>query len=488
MPIGEILKQKHRVIFALTVLFLCVNLAYTFIFCDYHALVWGDMKQFWLRAEAFLKGDYFSVDQWSVWPVFYHIFLSFQMRIADLIGLHNYRLEWVLFFGIALNASGVFFIYNIAETISKTFDSLKLPNHIVAFIAAFLYAVSFPHIHLNAYVLSESYALPAMMGAFYFVICCRRSVPSLIIAGTLFGLSVIIRPALGMLGLIFVGILYIEKASIFGWLRQCFLFTVFFALVVGGGSLVTGYMSGWRLVKPGGNGALVFYIHHCNPNVWAISNKAFLKKGESFNHCKPYQISKPPYSDMVTVKGLTLEDFRGCNGMIYGQPPALMLKSKHEDIASQLNSEPPWNSSYYWKKSFQCIEREGWSRHFVEHTMMFMNIFEFIFYPNNEFIGPDKNFTTTGSLLYLLLTMWIDCFVAMSFFAPYMIHSKGKGRRYLFVLSGVPIILLATSYLFAIDSRYLVPAMFTGYIAVAVYIMDSLSYKKSMDGSGVSRV
>jgi len=472
---GFSLTNKKQAITLLLAIYLCINTFYTFVFCDYHALLWGDMRQFWLRAEEFLRGDIFAVDQWDVWPVMYHILLALQMRVADAIGLHDYRLEWVLFFGIVLNSSCVFFTYRITEAIS---DSFELPSHTIAFVAALLYALSFPHIHLNAYVLSESYAFPAMMCAFYLVVCSRRTTGALAMSGLLFGIAVVIRPALGLLGIVFIGILYIERESVRDWLKKGLLFTGLFATMIAGGSLITGYMSGWRLVKPGGNGALVFYIHHCNPSVWAIANKAFLDNGEQFNHCKPFQKARPPYRDMVRVEGLTLDDFRRCNGLIYGQPPALLLKSMHESFPSQMNSEPPWNNAYYWKKGLQCIESEGWLNHFIEHTQMFLNIFEFIFYPNNEFVGKDKTFTTTGSLLYLFLSAWIDCFVAMGIFAPYMVHNTGKGRRYLLVLSGVPLIVLLTSYVFAIDSRYLVPAMFTGYIALAIYIAESLAFKK----------
>jgi len=473
--IKKILKNKKSLIVILTILYLAINLSYTFLYCDYQSLVWGDMKQFWARAENHLNGDIFSINQWSVWPVLYHILLAGQIYIADHIGMHAHRLEWCLFFGILLNSTGIFFIYNIAETVARKYS---MSEHFVAGVAGFLFAISIPHIHLNAFILSESYAFPAMMAAFYLVICQPEKRFMLILAGLLFGVASLTRPALGLIGIVYICLLFVERESIIQWIKRSALFTGAFAVIIAGGSVLTGYISGWKLVKPGGNGAIVFYIHHCEPNVWMIANKVFLKKGEVFNQCKPFTKSRPPYNDMVEIEGLKLSDFRECNGMIYGQPPALLLKSDNEILPSQFHSAPPWDSGYYWKKGIQCIEKDGWINHFVEHTKMFSNIFLFLFYPDNEFRGADKKFTKTGTKLYLMLSLWIDVFLAMSIFGTFLIRSKGKGKKILLSLSVVPVLVVLTSYMFAIDGRYLVPSMFVGYIVFAVYLVDSIQEKK----------
>jgi hypothetical protein len=231
---------------------LLVVACYVFIFTPYEGFVFSDMNRFWQSAIARLDGDEFSDAQFIAWPPLYHIFLAELFRVFRAIGLDGLiRLETALMINIFAFAVSVYAFHRLAT------HWFTKPAFVL--IAVLLYAIGFPSLYFNAFLLSGNLGGPLLVMATA-IVATREHSRSAVIGALLFGLATLIRPSFGPYGLAFVA-LYLARHGI-RWIfvRRAAMFSaVFFAIVLLGSAEVA-RISGGKVFGLSGNGGLDFFI------------------------------------------------------------------------------------------------------------------------------------------------------------------------------------------------------------------------------------
>jgi len=209
---------------ALLLLTFALKVYFIFVHSNYEGHLVSDMGFYWQRAHDRFHGNYFSPDQWYANPPFFPIFLEQIFKILFFLGLSAYELQTVhILFAVfsTLSALGVF---GITAQLTGGFWR--------AFGAAALYALCYPILYFNAFVLTENLAIPLLILVFWIVIRREESLGWMVTAGILFGCAVAIRVALGPLG--FFIFLYLLAARPVSWARfrrACAFSAAFFAIV-----------------------------------------------------------------------------------------------------------------------------------------------------------------------------------------------------------------------------------------------------------------
>jgi hypothetical protein len=168
------------------------------------------------------NGDFFSVHQWTHWPPFFHIILSDVFKIIDFVDLLDYKLEIVLIINILLSVVSSLFLYFIAKDITK--------NRIVSITVAGTYAFSYPLVYLNAFILTENFAIPGVIISIWLLF--RERWFCFVISAILLASAVALRPVFGLLGLaFFLYILFYSGISKQSLLRSIIFSTSFLAVI-----------------------------------------------------------------------------------------------------------------------------------------------------------------------------------------------------------------------------------------------------------------
>src|SRR4030042_6663372 len=258
--------DKHQYLFVaiIIILALVIRFIYVFQFTSYKDYLHSDMGAYWGMAIERANGNDVNINQWIIWPPFYHITLSVFIRLIDIFGLQPLRLEITIGFHILLSTLSLFFLYGITKKIAKG-------NAVPALIVIAAYSFCYPVIYLNAFILSENLAIPLLIFSVWCIfnvsekqgekteeLGARRpprirlfSIPLidflwLFLSSLSLAITTAARPAFGLLGLLFVffltGVKVFRIVSIFkrrdvrravfaGIIRAAFFSLIFFSFL-----------------------------------------------------------------------------------------------------------------------------------------------------------------------------------------------------------------------------------------------------------------
>jgi len=190
------LYKKNR-IFSLFLIVLIITTIFKFIYVfaltEYTSYLVSDMGGYWQRAIQRFQGDLYDINQWVIWPPFFHILLANIFKVTQFLGVFKHNLEIVLSINILLSSISVFYLYLLTLKLSK--------NDKIAFTASTLYALTYHAIYFNASILSENFAVPLVIASIYFLFCNKWKY--YILSGLLLALATGIRPGYGLFGLPF---------------------------------------------------------------------------------------------------------------------------------------------------------------------------------------------------------------------------------------------------------------------------------------------
>ncbi len=437
----------------LLVAVLGVQVGYDFLFLPYRELLVSDMGYFWERALNHLAGRTDALEQWVVWPVFPHIFMAWTIKLADALGLSGHRLEFYLVTVAMLHVSAVYAVFRAGLAL--------LASEGAALMAALLYGLFPPMLHLNGHVLSEGYAQPALVWALCLLLWRPLGIRLVLLAGALFGLAAAMRPAYGLFGLVLAGVIAVRVSDWKLWLGRALALFVGFLGPVLAESATVSHLSAGRIHGLGGNGALVFFMHQCRPGGWAIVNPLLLK-GEDFNDCALYRRIHPPLARSMWVK-TSMDELKACNGRIYGQPPALM---EFADRPFLVTPWMPWNKRFFFELGLSCIQHRGLWRQLREDVWQTRKLFVY-FFPDQVF-DDGHGGIRYGTWLGLILMSNL-LFFAAGLLLPWWFRLRGRWvPPELLVCTALPLLAYLTSMVFAIDGRYLAPTAVTACWAMAM--------------------
>lgn len=235
---------------------LTVLSGYVFLWAPYTEFVFSDMAKYWDSAIARLQGGEFDEGQYVAWPPLYHIFLAELFRVLSWLGLSALvRLETALFINIMAFAISVYALQRVA---GQWFARSEM-----ILVTVLLYALGFPSLYFNAFLLSGNLGMPLMICAFALVVH-RQQWWAAAVGGLVLALGVIVRPSFGPYGLAFV-LLYLARHGFSRqFLGRAALFSgAFFAAVLLASAEVA-RISGGKVFGLSSNGGLDFFITMSN--------------------------------------------------------------------------------------------------------------------------------------------------------------------------------------------------------------------------------
>ncbi len=398
--------KSYYYLFLIVLISFIAKLIYVFYFSDYKNYLVSDMGGYWARATNKFYGDTFSMNQWTAWSPSYHFYLFGILKILYFLNLSNYGLEVVLFLNILYSAISIFCFYFIAEHLFK--------NSFQSLITTACYAISYPITYLNIFVLSENISIPIVIMSVYLLLTYYEKKHMLFITGLFLGIAVIIRPALGLIGIsFFLYILLVNKPSFYSTIRG-FIFLAGYFIVIFLALVEITYISKGELKSLAGNGGVNFFISQCKPSIVKSENE----RGS-------VHVGSPNY---------------------YGDPNCKEFLTDH----------PIHDQKYFYKLGLECIKNNPnyWVENFINLKAFFTGpLFPSLLSARGfTFLMPFSNYL----LLFMSLTLGLLFWVKRDL-------NNDENKKIFFLLS-IPALTVFVSYFYIPEQRYLFPVYFVIYL------------------------
>jgi hypothetical protein len=233
---------------------LAAVLLYVFGCTPYQDFLFSDMGKYWSSAMARLEGGgaEFEDPQFVAWPPLYHIFLAELFRVLRWLGLDGLiRLETGLCINISAFAVSVYALQRLAVQWFARGEFV--------FITILLYALGFPSLYFNAFLLSGNLGMPLMICAFA-LIAHKQHWWAVAAGGLLFALAVIVRPSFGPYGMAFVLFYLVRYGMNRQFLGRAAVFSAVFFTTVLLGCLEVSRISSGKVFGLSANAGLDFFI------------------------------------------------------------------------------------------------------------------------------------------------------------------------------------------------------------------------------------
>jgi hypothetical protein len=393
-----------------------IKFVYIFYGTAYQDYLVTDMGGYWFRAIERFEGDEYSINQWVIWPTFYHFFLCFVFRILNLFHLYAYKLEIVLSLNIVLSSLSVFFLYLISQQIAN--------NKKLSLVIAGLYAFSYPFIYFNAFILSENFSIPLVIISIWFLFK-NDKIADILYSGIILGLAVAARPSYGLLGIPFFAYILLAKSAIripltremIKPLQKYFVrglvFSVAFFLVLGCVIAENSRISKGKLKGLSANGGINFYL-------------------------------------AVTQIHKITSNFDGYTYILV--PPATV---EYPDNGSVVTDVPLYNQDYFFKLGFDYIKSNP--AVLLDKMLQLPTLF---FGPLMPSMGSARWF---AQLLPISRLMMFFMFLTLGLL-PIIFRDKHTNVGKLIFIIAIPAFSLITYAIFSIEHRYLYSFAFAIYI------------------------
>ena len=82
-----LVKYQYLIVFAIIIFSALLKFIYVFNLTNFKSYLYSDMGGYWERALGRLAGKGHELDQWIIWPPFYHIVLSYMIKAIDFFKL-----------------------------------------------------------------------------------------------------------------------------------------------------------------------------------------------------------------------------------------------------------------------------------------------------------------------------------------------------------------------------------------------------------------
>jgi hypothetical protein len=362
------------------------------------------MGGYWTRARERYTGNIFSIDQWILWPPFFHILIANFFKPLALLGLFEHKLELFLSFNVLLSSVGVYALYFLAWEV--------IEDKTAATTIAGLYAFSIPLIYFNAFVLTENLAVPLLIVCLALIVC-RDGYFFQSISAVLFGITVAVRPGFGILLCPILGFMLLREMSFSLRFKQSLIFTLIFFLVIGGVIVEVNHISGGRVTGLSASGGLNFYL-----------GKKRLKKIVSKFDGFKYVIGPPSTQDNLMA-------------------------------GVEVTNVPFYNDEHFYRKGFEYI-RENPSI-----------LLEKVFHQWDLFFGPllPSSPSAFGFEYWYKPSQWLYFLMFLTLGLSYLPIKETPEFRleYIFLLS-IPFFFLFLFYWFTVEHRYLYQFAFVLYV------------------------
>lgn len=383
----------------------------------------GDMGAYWYKALERYHGNIFNVGQWSGLGVFYHIYLTFIVKIFYYFNQFDKAKGSVILLNIIYATMSIPFVYLISMHILKS----KVP----ALLATFFYAFSYPLIYLNIFLLGENVAIPVLVISTYFVFKFYDKKLVLFLVGLFFGLAIAIRPSLGLVGLIFFFYVFFSRRPYLMSFLNAVCFLIGFILVLFLASQEIHYISKGqtKLLYPL-NGAN-FFFSNCEYTSIFSSFKGYEGTGYIYRYQLDIPSTNPVYKQFITNHSL------------------------HDN-------------KYFYKLGLNCIKKNPsfWKSNLKREIRLF---FDFL-YP---FDGRVKELALLiKPFSYLIFFMTIT--LGMIFFLNKVPSIDFKRVLTLFfIILSVPV----TTFFYWPNQIYFYPVIFAVYILFFIILLNIRKYK-----------
>jgi hypothetical protein len=445
--IGEIAdKYQYWIVAIIVIAALVVRFVYVFQFTQFKNYLYSDMGAYWEMALERVKGNDVSIGQWIIWPPFYHIALSYFIRLIDFFGLADFRLEIVKGCDIILGSLSLLFLYGLTKKIAKG-------NPVPALIVSAAYSFCYPIIYLNAFVLTENLAIPLLIFSTWCIFKVspmrdqdseaggsggrRRirflSIPLIdflwiFLSGLSLAIATAARPAFGLLGLLFVlfltGVMVFRVRAIFkekdirreafSRLAKAAFFSLVFFAFLGLVMLENMRISGGKLAGLGAGGGFNFYL--------AQSKKYWLET--NFNGYR--YILVPPGTVDQPERGKFITDV------------------------------PFYDQAYYYSLGWQYLK--GHPEMLLKNLLSFETLFFGPLFPS------DASAQWFVELIPIFKMKLFIMAVSILILLPFMLKNPLLRSRYFFFILALPFCLLSLNLIYNVEQRYLYSFAFILYI------------------------
>ena len=208
--------SNNRWIYKLALANFILRILYIFIFSTPDNYIITDMGAYNERALNLIRGN--ARPFTNYWAPFFHIFLAVIYWPLEKLNMLEYKIRLVVVILAILGSISVIFIYKITR---------KLFNEKAAKFSAIVYAIWYPIIYLNIFLLSENLFIPLLYFGLYLFYNKQKLQHSDLLVGLVLGLATITRPAILIFIILFGLWLLIKKR-----LKYLIGFSAMFLLVL----------------------------------------------------------------------------------------------------------------------------------------------------------------------------------------------------------------------------------------------------------------
>jgi hypothetical protein len=398
---------------------LLVRLGYVFLATDYPAHLVSDMRGYWERAHFHLAGVPTGSREWALWPPFYHVVLAGLFRFVETLGVGS--VHWLgatLGFHAVLGALAAGAVHVLAHGV------LRRPA--MADGVAILYAVTYPIVYLEAFVLSENVAIPTLAAATTGVAVSRFGSAGLAAGGALLGAAIAARPGLAVLVPAFLGYVCLARSGSPRRAGPLLAFAGALALVIGGVSLGNVRLSDGMLRGIGRNGGVNFFI----------------------TQCRVHRV------DTIFAEGDRTVSYRIVH-------PQFALETWRTWVATD---QPPYAEGYYYRRGVDC-----WRERPITLVANLPELRKLVWGPFFPSVPRARGFTTLDPVFAVL----IAGATVVALVAPIAWRGRPRPAPELWLLWSLLVLTFLGAYLYGAERRFLLPVVFAAYVCAASVVMPS---------------
>ena len=396
---------------------LILRAIYVFYGTAYRTYVVNDMRWYWERALEFSGGDFSSAHQWGVWPPFYHMAVGTLIYLANYFVAVGHRIEIVLAVQMILGSVTVYLVYRIARIILES-EKWALGVEI-------LYALAYPLIFFNAFILSENIAIPFLILAVWLALepNLKNKLLPIILSAVAMVIAIGMRPALTLLVAPFLW--YLGRKSWQRALPFAIAGGVVWLMLVG----YTALISGGQVTSTGANGGVNFFLRQCRVRYLQVD------------------------ANQISVVFTPTQFY----GPIYKNLPNLRT------------TVPIYEQKFYTNSAWECIGRRGVGLVVTDILDLKWLLFGQVYFP---WVSGAWGFRS----LISIWTWWFFGMILLALFGG--LNRKARKNPawpeiqfFLLLIACVAV----TGIVFPVEPRFLYPLIFAIYILAALALREILS-------------
>ncbi len=296
-----------------------------------------DSGKYWTMAENIRHGLIHDIQQWWLWSLGFPVMLAGIQAMFEALHIEPLWGTHILF--AALHATGAALVHSIAFRLSESKWRAA-----AAGIAFGLYP---PLVQLQLFVMSEHVAIPLFLASVW--IAMRRPVfiGRTMLAGTLFGIAFLARPALGPAGIVLAGCIYLPRAGLKTNAVRMAALAGTFALFVATLAGLERFASDGRIQGISPNAGVAYLIAMCHPAGYAFTCP------ECRTLCPRNHVAPQP---AYMVRQYTFQDFMDEYHCYITKGGAGATAKIHGIGDYYIFNTPPWEADVPTDAARQCVE------------------------------------------------------------------------------------------------------------------------------------